>query len=70
MLEIKHATSTTYHPQTQGHFERYNRTMVAQVRTYIENDLDKWDELVSVLTVAYNTRPKQSTGVASFEFVM
>ena len=69
MLGIRHITSTTYHPQTQGQVERYNRTIVAQLRTYIEDHQDRWDELVSVLTVAYNTRPQQSTGVAPFEFV-
>lgn len=69
MLGIKHVISTTYHPQTQGQVERYNRTIVAQLRIYVEDHQDRWDELVSVLTVAYNTRPQQSTGVAPFEFV-
>lgn len=70
LLGIKHVTSTTYHPQTQGQVERFNRTIVAQLRTYVEDHQDHWDELVSVLTVAYNTRPQQSTGVAPFEFVI
>lgn len=69
LLGIKHVTSTTYHPQTQGQVERYNRTIVAQLRTYVEDHQDRWDELVSVLTVAYNSRPQQSTGVAPLEFV-
>lgn len=69
LLGIKHVTSTTYHPQTQGQVERYNRTIVAQLRTYVEDHQDRWDELVSVLTVAYNSRLQQSTGVAPLEFV-
>lgn len=43
---------------------------MAQLRTYIEDHQDRWDDLVSVLTVAYNPRPQQSTGVAPFEFVI
>lgn len=69
MLGIKHVTSTTDHPQTQGQVERYDRTIVTQLRTYVEDHQDRWDELASVLTVAYNSRPHQSTGVAPFEFV-
>lgn len=70
MLRILHIRSTKYHPQSQGQVESYDRTIVAQVRTYVEDNQKRWDELVSVLTVAYNTRPQQSTVVAPFEFVI
>jgi len=49
--------------------ERYNRTIVGQLRTYVEDYHDSWDDLVSMLTLAYNTRPQQSTGVAPLDFV-
>ena len=61
--------STSYHPQTNGQVERYNRTIVGRLRTYFEDLQDRWDELVSMLTLAYNSRPHQSTGVAPLEFV-
>jgi len=57
-----------YHPQTQGQVERYNRTIVAQLKAYVEDHQDTWDEPVTVLTLAYNSRPQQSTGVAPIEF--
>jgi len=41
---------------------------VGQLRTYVEDHQDRWDELVSMLTLAYNSRPQQSTGVAPLEF--
>jgi len=69
LLGISNRYSTTYHPQKNGQVERYNRTIVGQLRTYVEDHQDRWDELVSMLTLAYNSRPHQSTGVAPLEFV-
>jgi len=42
---------------------------VGQLRMYVEDHQDHWDTLVSMLTLAYNSRPQQSTGVAPLEFV-
>jgi len=70
LMEITDLYSTTYHPQTQGQVERYNQTIVAQLKAYVENHQDTWDVLFSVLTLAYNSRPQQSTGVAPLEFVV
>jgi len=69
LLRISKWYSTTYHPQTNGQVERYNRTIVGQLRKYVEDHQDRWDELVSMLTLAYNSRPQQSTGVTPLEFV-
>lgn len=60
--------SWTYHPQTQSQLERYTRTIVAKLKALLEDHQDSWDELVSVLTLACNSRPQQSTGVATLEF--
>jgi len=69
ILGIYNRYSTTYHPQTNGPVERYNRTIVGQVRTYVKDHQDRWGRLVSMLTLAYNSRPQQSTRVAPLEFV-
>jgi len=69
LLGISNGYSTTYHPQTNGQVERYNRIIVGQLRTYVEEHQDRWDELVSMLTLAYNSRPQQSNGVSTLEFV-
>lgn len=64
MLGIRRVTSITYRPQTKCQVERFNRTIVARLRTYVEDHQDRRDQLVAVLTVAYNSRPQESTGVA------
>jgi len=69
LLRISNRYSTTYHPQTNSQVERYNRTIVGQLRTHFADHYDRWDELVSMLTLAYNSRPQQSIGVAPLEFV-
>ena len=67
LLGISNRYSTTYHPQTNGQVERYNQTIVGQLLKYVEDHRDRWDELVSMLTLAHNSRPHQSTGVAPLE---
>jgi len=69
LLGITNRCSTTHHPQTNGQVEHYNRTIVKQLRTYLEDHQHRWDDLVSMLTLACNSRPQQSTGVAPLELV-
>jgi len=69
LLGVSNRYSTTYHPQTNCQVERYNRTMVGQLRSYGEGHQDRWDELVLMLKLAYNSRPQQRTGVAPLELV-
>jgi len=69
ILGITNLYSTTYHPQTNVQVERYNQTIVGQLRTYVEDHQDRWDNLVSMLTLAYSSRPQQRTGVAPLELV-
>jgi len=69
LLGIASRYSTTDHPRTNGQVKRYNRTIVGHLRMYVEDHQDRRDDLASILTPAYNSRPQQSTGVAPLEFV-
>eukprot|EP00170_Pyropia_yezoensis_P002394 contig_10050_g2398 len=70
MLGIRHLTSTTNDPQTQGQVKRNNWTIVAQIKAYVTKHQESWDDFVFFLTLAYNSRPQQSTGVAPLEFLV
>jgi len=53
LLGVSNLYFTTYHRQTSGQVERYNGTIVGQLRTYVEDHQGRWDELVSMLTLAF-----------------
>jgi len=70
VLGTETVRTTAYHPQTNGHVERYNRTMATQLRLYVTDDPRRWDEILPVLTMAYQSQPHRSTGIAPFELVI
>jgi len=44
--------------------------MGTQLRHYVTDDPRRWDELLPVLTMAYNCQPRRSTDIAPFELVL
>jgi len=69
-LGIETVRTTAYHPQTNGQVDRYNRTMATQLRHYVADDPSRLDELLPVITMAYNSQPHLFTGIAPFELVI
>ena len=49
--------------------ERYNRTLVRQLRCYVAEHQAEWDSHLSLLSTAYNTQVHSSTGEIPFAFV-
>jgi len=70
MLGIETVGTTAYHPQTNGQVGWYNRTMATQLRHYVADDPSRWDDLLPIITMAYNSQPRRSTGIAPFELVI
>ena len=62
--------TTTYHPQTNGQTERFNRTILAALRHYIGDHPKDWDQFTDALTFAYNCQVHTSTGFTPFELVL
>ena len=61
---------STYHPQTNGQVERYNRTILAMLRNYVNEHQDDWDRCATALTYAYNNHVHRSTGTTPFSLVL
>ena len=70
LLGVRHYLTTAYHPQTNGQTERFNRTLVARLRHYVEEHQRDWDDYVQPLTFAYNTQVHRSTETTPFDLVL
>jgi transposase InsO family protein len=70
LLGIKQGFTTTYHPQCNGQVERFNRTILAQLRAYVGEYQNDWDLYHEALTFAYNTQVHTSTGISRFELTL
>ena len=51
-LQIKHVTSSAYHPQSQGALERYHQTLKTMMKAYCFNNQNEWDEGIHLLLFA------------------
>jgi len=69
LLGIASNYTCPYHHQNNGQVERYNRTLVRQLRCHIAEHQKEWDSHLSLLTTAYNTQVHASTGEIPFAFV-
>lgn len=58
--------STAFHPQTDGQTERANRTLIEQLRCYVNYHQDDWDQYLSVLEMAHNNAISSTTGYSPF----
>jgi transposase InsO family protein len=66
LLGIKLATSTAYHPQTDGQTERVNQEMEQFLRIFTNQRQDDWDELLPMGEFAYNNHVHASSQQTPF----
>ena len=70
ILGVENLFTTTYHPQTNGQVERYNRTLLSAIRTYVSDHPKDWDLFTDVITYSYNTQVHRVTSCTPFELVL
>lgn len=51
-LQTKLVSTTEYHPQTNGNVERFDKTLVARLRHYIDEHQSNWDTFIQTLFMA------------------
>jgi len=67
LLGIKTATSTAYHPQTDGQTERVNQEIEQYLHLYIDHRQTNWVSWLSMAEFAYNNRVQVSTTFSPFQ---
>jgi hypothetical protein len=65
-LQVSHAMSTAFHPQTDGNTERVNRVLEDMLRHFVDPARSNWDTLLPLLEFAINDSVHESTGSTPF----
>ena len=62
LLGMKKTRTTSYHPQCDGLVERMNKTLIAALSKYVDQNQSDWDEWLSLVLFGYRTAKQASTG--------
>ena len=70
ILHVTNNFTTTYHPQTNGQVEIFNRSLTAMLRCFVEDNPKDWSRYTSVLAYSYNMAIHRTTGTTPFDLVL
>jgi transposase InsO family protein len=63
IMGIARTRTTPYRPQSDGQVERFNRTLIKMLKSFVDSpQSDQWDDLLPLLTSAYRATEHKSTG--------
>ncbi len=69
LFQIHQSRTTPYRPQSDGLVERQNRTLIDLIRVAQVQQSKSWDEVLPLMTWAYNTSVHMSTGQTPFSMM-
>jgi len=61
IMNIKKLNTSAYRPQTDGLVERFNGTLVSELRAYVDKHGKDWDIYIPFVLNAYRTSPHSTT---------
>ena len=65
---VTKSRTTAYHPAGDGLVERFNRSFLQMLRTYVQQQHD-WEQYLPLVLYAYRTAVRTSTGISPFELM-
>ena len=68
-FRIEHQKSTSYHPQSNGAIEAFNKTPTRGITKICNIDKDDWDEKIHVVLWAYRMTYERSLKKTPFRLV-
>lgn len=68
-LNIKHVTSSPYHPESQGALERFHQTMKSMLRKHCHESERDWDDSVPLVMFAAREAVQESLGFSPAELI-
>lgn len=69
LFGIKRNLTSSYHPQSNGQTERFNRTLAASLTMFVEKNQRDWSDFLQAMTFAYNISEHSVTRATPFELV-
>jgi hypothetical protein len=66
LLQTDIRLTSSYHPQSNGQTERFNRTLIEALRSFVNARHDNWDAFLVHFEFAYNSTVNTSTGYSPF----
>lgn len=69
LFGIKRALCSSYHPQSNGQTERFNRTLAVSLSTFVERNQRDWPDFLQAIVFAYNISEHSVTRISPFELV-
>ena len=63
LLEIKKTRTSPRNPECNGQAERFNRSLLRMIKSYLQGKQENWDLNLGCLAAAYRSTPQMSTGL-------
>lgn len=69
LLGIKHITTSSYQPESNGLLERQHKILKSIIRGYTNNDVTLWPEILPYAVFVINSSVNRSIGYSPHEMI-
>ena len=70
LLKTDVKLTSSYHPQSNGQTEKFNKTLIEGLRSFVSARQDDWEDYLIYLQFAYNNSVHAQTGFTPFQLTL